>query len=92
MRNRSSAMAFTSKAKQKISAQIGLGINNSNDLQFKDKMTAIIEEQLRSENKYGISNGTILNDDVVDFSPPAYLDIKKDYYTKNEKVSMQCLV
>lgn len=86
MRTRSSAMAITTKSKQRMSQEIGLG-NNTSEEQSKEKITAIIEEQLRSENRCKGRSSSI-NEDIINIAPPSYLDIKKDYHTKNEKVKL----
>ena len=79
-------MAITTKSKQRMSLEIGLGANDSEE-QSKEKITALIEEQLRSENKCK-GRSSSMNEDIINIAPPAYLDIKKDYTTKNEKVTI----
>ena len=86
MRKRSDAIAMTSLQKKIISEQIGLEKDNLNEEQSKNKMTSIIEEKLKSDNKYLYNNKTNKTEMTVDILPPAFLDIKKDYYTKDEKV------
>ncbi len=84
MRNRSSAMALTNNTKKKLSSEFGITDNTSEDHK-KELITNYIEEKLKNENR-NINRCTNRSDYNIDFKPPNYLDIKKEYYTKDEKV------
>ena len=84
MRNRSSAIAITNNTKKRLSAEIGI-TDNTTEEQRKELITNYIEEKIKNENR-NINTCTNRTDYNVDFKPPNYLDIKKEYYTKDEKV------
>jgi hypothetical protein len=82
MRNRSSAIVITSNTKQRMSTEIGLDNMNENDK--KEKISNYIEDQLKNDKI--VRKKTKKTDYFINIDPPQYLDVKKEYYSKNEKV------
>jgi len=84
MRNRSSAVAITNNTKKRMTTELGL--DNVNNLEEKaDKISQFLEKKLKLESRQ--ANKTIKPDFHLDILPPQYLDIKKEYITKEEKVN-----
>ena len=52
----------------------------------KEKITQYMEEKLKIDSI--LNDKTINNDYRLDFPTPQFLDIKKEYYTKEEKVKL----
>jgi hypothetical protein len=85
MRNRSSAVAITSNTKKRMTTELGL--DDVNNLEEKaDKISQFLEKKLKLESRQ--SNKTIKTDFHLEILPPQYLDIKKEYITKEEKVNL----
>jgi hypothetical protein len=83
MRNRSSAIAITANAKKKISQDLGISADMSEDVK-KEKITHYIEEKLKDKGNL-VQAKSRKTDFSVDLPPPQYLDFKKEYYTKGER-------
>jgi hypothetical protein len=83
-RNRGLAVAITSNTKMRMSQEMGL-TSNMNEEERKDKITNYIEEKVKNEGKFLNRRSTLKPDNHIDIVPPQYMDIKKEYYTKNEK-------
>lgn len=84
MRNRSSALAITSNTKKRISTQINEDLN-LNERDKIDKFNNLIEIEMKKSNKL-IRRTSNVNENFIDILPPNYLDIRKDYNTKEDKV------
>jgi hypothetical protein len=84
MRNRSSAIAITQNTKKRLSEEIGLNENMREDVR-KEKITNYLADKIRNNTTTLKINKTKEDYQISDIPPP-YLDIKKDYHTKNEKV------
>ncbi len=85
MRNRSSAVAITTNTKKKITSEIGF----NDDLNEKDKMekfSNFMEKEILPNNKLN-KRTSLSNENIIDIPPPNYLDIKKEYFTKYDKVN-----
>jgi len=83
MRNRSSAVAITTNTKKRLSQEI----NENENLSEKEKQIKfyeIFENKLKQENKIKPFK-PFVNNNILDIPPPHYLDIKKEYITKDEK-------
>jgi hypothetical protein len=85
-RNRSDALSITTNQKKRISSIIENEISNLSEEQSKEKIFSIIEEKIKYEDKFTTSEKTVKSEYTLDFQPPAFLDIRKEYYTKDEKV------
>jgi hypothetical protein len=82
MRNRSSALAITNNQKKRMSTQLE-AIGGLNEEQKVEKINQFLEETM----KFQVQGNKTVNDDYyISFAPPKFLDIKKDYLTKDEKV------
>jgi len=82
MRNRSSAVAITTNTKKRIS----LEIESLNDIDKLEKFTKLLEKEIHS-NKKSNKKSSISIENTIDIPPPNYLDIKKEYFSKYDKVS-----
>jgi len=83
MRNRSSAFAITTNTKRRLSKEI----NDTENLTENEKQTKfceIMENKLKEENKLKPLK-PFVNNNIIDLPTPQYLDIKKEYNTKDEK-------
>ena len=86
MRNRSSAVAITSNTKKRISSQLETDIN-INDKDKLEKFSNLIETELKKSQKFTKKTSITANrDNIIDIPPPNYLDIRKEYSCKNDKV------
>lgn len=85
MRNRSSAIAITTNTKKRISTEIGFD-SALNDKEKLEKFANLIEKELNSNAQFR-KNTSISNDTAIDIPPPNYLDIKKEYLSKYDKVN-----
>lgn len=83
MRNRSSAFAITDNTKKKMNQEIGI-TKDMKEEEKQEKITLYLEEKLKLDDK--LQTKTIKNDFHIGLTPPQYLDIKKDYKSKDEKV------
>jgi hypothetical protein len=84
MRNRSGAIAITQNAKKRLSEEIAL-TQDMTEEHKKEKITSYLEEKLKGEsNQIKLNNNK--DDYIITELPPAYLDIRKEFHTKNEKV------
>ena len=83
MRNRSSAVAITNNTKKRMTAELGLNLEMSED-QKADKINQFLEEKLKLENR--LANKTNKPDLHINIPVPQYLDIKKEYLSKDDKV------
>jgi len=81
-RNRSSAFAITDNTKKRMTTEIGL-TDGMQDEEKKEKITNYMEEKLKIEYDKSVSSK---NENRIEFFPPSFLDIKKEYYSKEEKV------
>lgn len=84
MRNRSSAIAITTNTKRRISSEIGLD-SFLNDKDKLEKFANLMEKELNSNNQFKTKTSTS-NDNTIDIPPPNYLDIKKEYLSRYDKV------
>jgi len=86
MRNRSSAIAITTNTKTRISSEISIesALNEKDKL---EKFTNLIEKELYSSNQFK-KKSSICNGNVIDIPPPNYLDIKKEYLCRHDKVNL----
>ncbi len=87
MRNRSSALAITSNTKKRISTQLETD-NFLNERDKLEKFSNLIEIEMKKSNKFirRSSNGP---ENIIDIPPPNYLDIRKEYSSKYDKVKMK---
>ncbi len=83
MRNRSSALAITNNTKKRMTVELGLN-SAMNEDEKAEKINQFLEEKLKIESRPVTK--TIKNDFHIELSPPQFLDIKKDYVSKDEKV------
>jgi hypothetical protein len=83
MRTRSSAVAITNNTKKRMNTELGLTIEMNED-EKAEKISQFLETQLKMENK--TTPKTFKNDFNISIPPPQYLDIKKEYISKEEKV------
>jgi hypothetical protein len=83
MRNRSSAIALTENTKKRISTEI----NNPllSEIQKQQKFSDIIESKLKNENRLKPLK-PFETSDILDLPIPQFLDIRKEYISKEEKV------
>lgn len=84
MRNRSSAVSITSNTKKLIRSEIGINETMAEKEKI-EKFSNFMEKKLYSDNKFK-KKSSISTEFSIDFPPPNFLDIKKEYYTKYEKV------
>ena len=89
MRNRSSAVAITTNTKKRISSEIGLD-SALNDKDKLEKFASLIEKELNPNSQF-TKKTSVSADNVIDLSPPNYLDIKKEYLSKYDKVKPRFL-
>jgi hypothetical protein len=87
MRNRSSAIAITTNTKTRISSEISIE-SALNDKDKLEKFTNLMEKELNSSNQFK-KKSSICNENVIDIPPPNYLDIKKEYLSRHDKVNLQ---
>ncbi len=85
MRNRSSALAITNNQKKRMSTELCAGLNEDQKV---DKINQFLEERMKT---FGSGSKTVKDDNHLNFAPPKYLDIKKEYITKDEKVYLKIL-
>lgn len=83
MRTRSSALAITNNTKKRMNDELGL-TSEMNEDEKVEKISHFLETQLKMENK--ATPKTFKNDFNITIPPPQYLDIKKEYISKEEKV------
>jgi hypothetical protein len=83
MRNRSSALAITNNQKKRMSTQLE-AFEGLNEEQKVEKINQFLEENMKLPMQ---GKKTVNEDYHISFAPPKYLDIKKEYITKDEKVS-----
>jgi hypothetical protein len=88
MRNRSSAISLTQNAKKRLSDDIGLTIDMLEEVR-KEKLTNYLTEKLKNDNIKITTTKDIYH---VSDIPPPYLDIRKDYHSKQEKVNMYSII
>jgi hypothetical protein len=86
MRQRSSAIAITQNTKKRMSNEIGLDDNMLDEVR-KEKLTNYLEEKFKNDTNNNFIKSNKKDDYHVTDIPPPYLDIRKEYYTKGEKVS-----
>ena len=88
MRNRSNAAAITSNTKKRISQQLD-GDISLNVNQRIEKFGNLIETEMKKGNKnFRRTSSTIPeNANSIDIPPPNYLDIRKEYTSKYDKVT-----
>lgn len=86
MRNRSSAIAITTNTKKRISSEISLesGLNDKDKM---EKFANLIEKEFNANNQF-TKKTSISNENTIDIPPPNYLDIKKEYFSKYDKVNL----
>ncbi len=84
MRNRSSAVAITTNTKKRISTEIGID-SCLNDKDKLEKFTNFMENEFHSNKQYK-KKTSICNENIINIHPPNYLDIKKEYLSKYDKV------
>ncbi len=84
-KRRSNAFVMTSNKKKVISEEAGLTETMKEEEKI-EKVTNVLEADLKRGNNLQRHLG-IKQDNVIDIPPPKYMDFKKEYYTKNEKVS-----
>lgn len=90
MRSRSSAIAITTNTKRRISCEIG--INDSlNEKDKLEKFSNLLEKEIYGKNKLSSQYSINSSDCIVDIPTPNYLDIKKDYLSKYDKVFFKFL-
>lgn len=87
MRNRSSAVAITTNTKKRISTEIGLDFA-LNDKDKLEKFANLMEKELNSNNQFK-KKTSICIENTIDIPPPNYLDIKKEYLSKYDKVNLK---
>lgn len=85
MRNRSSAISITTSFKKRISQEINES-ENLTEAGKQIKFGEIIEKDLKEKNQIKPLK-PFMNNNIIDLPTPQYLDIKKEYYTKDEKVN-----
>ena len=83
MRNRSSALAITNNQKKRMSTEIE-NLKGLNEEQKVEKISQLLEKNIKIP---GLGK-TVKDEFYISFQPPKYLDIKKEYTTKDEKVSI----
>ncbi len=83
MRNRSSAFSMTTNTKMRISKELieGEKVTENDKLA---KFSEIIENKLKEENRLKPYK-PFVNSNFINLPTPQYLDIKKEYYSKDEK-------
>ena len=86
MRNRSSALAITSKTKKKISTELNME-NNLSDIDKMEKFSNLIETEMKKSNKFIRRSSSMTQVNTIDIPPPNYLDIRKEYSSKYDKVN-----
>jgi hypothetical protein len=86
MRNRSSALAITSNTKKRISTQLECE-NIQNERDRLEKFSNLIDIEMRKSNKF-IRRTSTGSENIIDISPPNYLDIRKEYSNKYDKVKL----
>lgn len=83
MRNRSSAIAITTNKKKRLSQEID-GDKGLNEREKQQRFFDIMEKNLRQENRLKPFK-PFDNKNIIDLPTPQYLDIRKEYNTKDEK-------
>ncbi len=86
MRNRSSAIAITTNTKKRISTE--LGTTNVDDKDKLEKFANFIEKEI-FQNKKIQKRTSIINENTIEIPPPNYLDIKKEYSSKYDRVNIK---
>ena len=84
MRNRSSALAITSNTKKRISTELNIE-NCLTDRDKLEKFSSLIETEMKKSNKF-VRRTSMTQENTIDFPPPNYLDIRKEYSSKYDKV------
>lgn len=84
MRNRSSAISITTNFKRRISQEIN-ETENLTESGKQMKFCEIFEKELKDKNQLKPLK-PFVNNNIINLPTPQYLDIKKEYYTKDEKV------
>jgi len=84
-KRRSNAFVITSNKKKIISEEAGITDTMKEEEKI-EKVTNVLEADLKRGNNLQRHLG-IKQDNIIDIPPPKYLDFKKEYYTKNEKVN-----
>jgi hypothetical protein len=85
MRNRSGAIALTQNLKKQMSDEAGLTQDMREDIR-KEKITNYLTEKLKNDGGSHIKVKEAKDIYHIPDVPPPYLDIKKDFHTKQEKV------
>ena len=85
MRNRSSAIAITNNTKKRMTVEMGLNKEMNEDVKA-EKITQFMEGKLKIENV--ANDSTVQADYHIGLPTPQYLDIKKEYSIKGEKVTL----
>ncbi len=85
MRTRSSALAITNNTKKRMTTELGLS-SEMNEDEKAEKISLFLEQNLKMENK--TTPKTFKNDFHISIPPPQYLEIKKDYVSKEDKVNL----
>jgi len=83
-KRRSNAFVMTSNKKKILSEEAGITDNMKEEEKI-EKVTNVLEADLKKGNNLQRHLG-IKQDNIIDIPPPKYMDFKKEYYTKNEKV------
>jgi len=89
MRNRSSALAITANTKKRISSQLDID-NFQNDRDKMEKFTNLIETEIKKSQKF-VRRTSTNQENTIDIPPPNYLDIRKEYSSKYDKVKLKFL-
>ena len=84
MRNRSSALAITSNTKKRITTELNIE-NSLNDRDKLEKFSNLIETEMKKSNKF-VRRTSMIPENTIDVPPPNYLDIRKEYSSKYDKV------
>jgi hypothetical protein len=88
MRNRSSALAITSNTKKRISTQLETD-NSLNEKDKLEKFSNLIETEIKKSHKLTKKTSITVNpENTIDIPPPNYLDIRKEYSCKYDKVKI----
>lgn len=84
MRNRSSAISMTTNYKKRISQEI-IDSDSLTEAGKQIKFCEIFEKELKDKNQLKPLKPFVSNY-IIDLPCPQYLEFKKEYYTKDEKV------
>jgi len=84
-KRRSDAFAINTQMKKDIVNESGIN-DHMTEEEKRLKVGEVLEKNLKNNNKAYNRFLDIKNDNSIDIPPPQYNDIKKEYYTKNEKV------